>query len=75
MQVKTIGDGTGLVTIVPNCLFSPMASGTVVLPFVSVANSNTTLPFAVAATMHSPFLTQAPNAMTYALDSLQIDFI
>lgn len=46
------------------------------LPFVSVASGSTSNPFAVSpSTMISPFYNQIGNAMTFALDSLQIDFI
>lgn len=51
-------------------------NGPNVLPFVSVANGNTTVPFAVnPSNQQSPFTTQAVNASTFAIDSLQIDFI
>lgn len=46
------------------------------LPFVSVSNGSSTLPFAVAPhNMQSPFYNQRVNATTFAIDSLQIDFI
>lgn len=46
------------------------------LPFVSVANGSSTLPFAVAPySLQSPFYNQRVNATTFAIDSLQIDFI
>lgn len=46
------------------------------LPFVSVSNGSSTLPFAVAPhSMQSPFANQKVNATTFAIDSVQIDFI
>lgn len=79
MPVTTIGDGTALVTVIPNTAYQPAGfpvNGTNYLPFVSVANGNTTLPFAVnPANQQSPFATQAVNAVTFGIDSLQIDFI
>lgn len=51
-------------------------NGTNILPFVSVASGNTTLPFAVnPSNQQTPFNTQIGNATTFAIDSLQIDFI
>lgn len=46
------------------------------LPFVTVSSGSTQNPFAANPTFTaSPFHSQAPNTATFAIDSLQIDFV
>ncbi len=46
------------------------------LPFASVCGGATPTPFSIAPySTYSPFKSQRDSVMTYALDSLQIDFI
>jgi len=73
-----LGDGTALIIINPINLFGPQSfsAANLYLPFVSVANGSTTLPFVTTPTYTStPFSTQYASVSTYALDSLIIDFI
>lgn len=71
-------DGTSLVTIIPNYAFYSnlfVANGPY-LPFISVSTASSTVPFAVApAFTGSPFNSQFNNTSTYAIDSVQIDFL
>lgn len=78
MPVVTIGDGTALVVINPISAFLSPTFGvnSFFLPFVSVVNGSTTNPFVTAPSYTaSPFTTQYVNASTFAVDSLQLDFI
>lgn len=78
MPVTILSDGTGLVTIHPIDAFNPstfVVNG-FTLPFVSVASGSSTTPFVTAPTSaFTPFNSQYVNAVTYAVDSVQVDFI
>lgn len=67
-----------MITIIPNMAYNNASwvANQGFLPFVSVSSGSTTLPFAVAPfNMQSPFANQRVNATTFAIDSVQIDFI
>lgn len=71
-------DGTALCVINPSSIFNSSAfiANQNYLPFVSVASGSTEFPFNVGpAFTATAFNTQAANASTFAIDSLQIDFI
>lgn len=76
--MNTLADGTALITIVPNSAFftDVFAPNQAALPFVSVAAGNTTFPFSTTPSYTaSPFYSQAPNTINFAVDSLMIDFV
>jgi len=63
---------------VPESCFAAAAfyANTPALPFISIASGNTTFPFAAAPTfVSSAFNSQYANTISFAIDSLQIDFI
>lgn len=70
--------GTAMCVISPyNCFnLKDFAVNGNYLPFVSVAAGSTQNPFATTPTFtSSPFNSQRANTSTFAIDSLQIDFI
>lgn len=80
VPVTSISDGTALVMIVPLC--APCSAydnqaNFPRMPFISVAAGSTNNPFATAPSYspNGPFASQSANIMTYAIDSVQIDFI
>lgn len=78
VPVSTLADGTALVTIIPDyCVNSSFLIDSYYLPSVSVAAGSTTNPFAATPTYNGigPFFAQQANMSTYAIDSVQIDFI
>jgi hypothetical protein len=69
-----------LITIVPYSCFNPGTGWTTAnpnyLPFVSVCNGSSTVPFASTPYFYaSPFVQQAQNAVTFGIDSVQLNFI
>jgi hypothetical protein len=78
MPVTTLADGTAIAIIVPYFAFNAgWAVNNNVLPFSSVASGSSTFPYAAAPSYNAvgPFNTQIGNAITYAIDSVQVDFI
>lgn len=63
----------------PNSAFwpPPYVTNDSRLPFVSVSVGSSTTPFVAipTASIQIPFSTQAANVVTYAIDSVQLDFI
>jgi hypothetical protein len=77
IPITTLADGTALLTICPlysltDAIF--VTNGTF-LPFASVAVGSTTTPYVASPAAYSPFATQRANIMTFAVDSVQVDFI
>lgn len=78
VPVTTLADGTALVTIIPEyCVNGSTISNSFSLPPVSVASASTTNPFAAIPSYDAagPFNAQLANMSTFAVDSVQIDFI
>lgn len=72
-----MADGTALLTIAPSFAFvAPTftVNGTY-LPFASVAVGTTSNPFVSTPTAYTAFNSQNGSVSTFAIDSVQIDFV
>lgn len=78
IPITTLVDGTALLTVCPTTAFytPTIVANSAYIPFASVALGSSTNPFvAIPTATFAPFFSQASSVITYAIDSVQIDFI